>query len=85
MATALLCGSSALNHHLRYSAMMDQKHSDEFHRENVGLCSDCDHACKVESSRGSVFLRCDLSASDHSFPKYPRLPVLSCKGYAKKT
>lgn len=49
-----------------------------------GLCADCRHAQRVESSRGSVFLLCGLSKTEPSFPKYPRLPMLSCSGYAKK-
>jgi hypothetical protein len=35
----------------------------------------------MESDRGSVFLLCEKSLSDLSFPKYPRLPVLACRGY----
>jgi hypothetical protein len=50
-------------------------------REAAGLCADCVNARRVESSRGSVFLLCELSRSDPRFAKYPRLPVLSCSGY----
>lgn len=51
---------------------------------NAGLCADCIHARPVKSDRGSTFLLCELSARDPKFPKYPRLPVLSCDGYKKK-
>jgi len=51
---------------------------------NAGLCADCIHARSVKSDRGSTFLFCELSARDRKFPKYPRLPVLSCEGYKKK-
>jgi hypothetical protein len=51
--------------------------------ERAGLCADCVHARSVESSRGSLFLLCELSRSDARFAKYPRLPVLSCPGYQK--
>lgn len=51
--------------------------------QQVGLCAHCLHAQAVESSRGSVFLLCGLSRSDPHFPKYPRLPVLACPGYAE--
>ncbi|OLB33365.1 MAG: hypothetical protein AUH13_01185 [Acidobacteria bacterium 13_2_20CM_58_27] len=51
---------------------------------NAGLCADCIHARSVQSDRGSTFLFCELSARDPKFPKYPRLPVLSCEGYRKK-
>ena len=51
---------------------------------HAGLCSDCLHAGRVESARGSVFILCNLSLTDPRFPKYPRLPVLACDGYKKK-
>jgi hypothetical protein len=47
----------------------------------VGLCFNCRHSQTIESSRGSVFLLCELSKTDPRFPKYPRLPVLTCSGY----
>lgn len=50
----------------------------------AGLCSDCQHARRIESMRGSLFFLCELSLTDPRFPKYPALPVLSCSGYAKK-
>ena len=50
----------------------------------VGLCASCAHARRIESARGSEFLLCELSKSDPAFPKYPRLPVLSCSGYEQK-
>lgn len=52
---------------------------------NAGLCSDCAHARRIESDRRSVFVLCQLSASDPAFPKYPRLPVLSCRGYLRQS
>jgi|HubBroStandDraft_4_1064222.scaffolds.fasta_scaffold08431_6 hypothetical protein len=50
-------------------------------RLRVGLCAACRHARRLESDRGSVFWRCELSATDPRFPKYPRLPVVECEGY----
>jgi hypothetical protein len=50
----------------------------------LGLCADCLHARLIESSKGSQFLLCQLSQSDPSFPKYPRLPILACAGYSRK-
>jgi hypothetical protein len=47
----------------------------------VGLCESCVHVRIVRSDRGSLFYRCGLSDTDPRFPKYPRLPVLSCPGY----
>lgn len=46
-----------------------------------GLCARCAHVRVVQSRRGSVFYLCLRSASDPSFPRYPRLPVLACRGY----
>ncbi len=50
---------------------------------NPGLCGDCVHARIIESDRGSAFVQCELSFTDTRFEKYPRLPVLRCRGYAK--
>lgn len=49
----------------------------------VGLCADCRFVRKIESDRGAVFYMCQLAAKDSSFPKYPRLPVLQCRGYER--
>jgi len=49
-----------------------------------GLCATCLHARRVESARGSVFLLCELSRTDRRFPKYPRLPVVTCPGHQKQ-
>jgi hypothetical protein len=46
-----------------------------------GLCGDCQHAHRIESDRGAIFIRCELSFQGSKFPKYPRLPVLACSGY----
>ena len=50
----------------------------------AGLCGNCRHARLIESDKGSVFVRCELSLVDPSFAKYPGLPVLTCKGYGPK-
>jgi len=47
----------------------------------AGLCADCQHARRVESSRQATFYLCKRSETDPSFPKYPRLPVIECAGY----
>jgi len=54
---------------------------DRAERRRVGLCADCAHAQRVTSSRDSVFYRCRLADTDPAFPRYPRLPVLECRGY----
>jgi len=48
-----------------------------------GLCSDCRYREMVRSTRGSEFVLCGYSSVDRSFPKYPRLPVLECRGYER--
>jgi hypothetical protein len=50
-------------------------------RSSIGLCLTCIQSRKIQSDRGSVFFLCKLSETDPAFPKYPRLPVLSCSGY----
>lgn len=57
--------------------------SEGFNQQNAGLCADCQHARRIESERGSLFLMCELSFVDARFPKYPRLPVLACDGYER--
>jgi len=58
-----------------------QKPSVPWDARAFGLCADCLNAQRVESTKGSVFLLCGLSRSNTAFPRYPRLPVLSCRGY----
>lgn len=52
---------------------------------SVGLCADCQFKRELVSDRGSIFYLCQRSATDASFPKYPRLPVLQCRGYEPST
>jgi hypothetical protein len=47
----------------------------------AGLCDSCTAQQIVRTTRGSVFSLCRRSRTDPAFPKYPRLPVLSCRGY----
>jgi len=39
----------------------------------------------VRTTRGSVFSLCERSRDDASFPRYPRLPVLECRGHERST
>jgi hypothetical protein len=50
-------------------------------RDRAGLCADCQHMRRIQSSRGSTFYLCQLSTRNPDFHKYPRLPVLFCPGY----
>ncbi len=56
------------------------EHSES--RSAWGQCADCTNGKTIASDRGSVFLRCMLSDSNPAFPRYPRLPVLTCSGWS---
>ncbi|HZS16228.1 MAG TPA: hypothetical protein VFC09_16690 [Candidatus Dormibacteraeota bacterium] len=47
-----------------------------------GLCATCRHAGPVRGAR-STFWMCRLSATDPAFDRYPRLPVLRCRGWER--
>ena len=49
----------------------------------MSLCVTCVHGREIRTER-SRFLLCELSASDHNFPKYPPQPVGRCGGYVRK-
>jgi len=51
--------------------------------DQAGLCADCQFMRLRRSDRGSTFLFCERSLSDPTFPKYPRLPVVQCRGYER--
>lgn len=55
--------------------------AERHERLRVGLCVHCRHVRQIVSERGSRFYLCQRSAHDPTFPKYPRLPVHSCRGY----
>ena len=45
------------------------------------LCQNCYHGHKIVSGKGSRFLLCQLSLTDHQFAKYPPQPVVRCGGF----
>jgi len=47
----------------------------------AGLCDTCRHQRVVSNTRGSSFSLCERSKADPRFPKYPRIPVVSCPGW----
>jgi hypothetical protein len=54
-------------------------------RPAVGLCDTCAYQRVVPNTRGSTFSLCNRSREDPaSYPRYPRLPVLSCAGYERR-
>ena len=48
--------------------------------EQVGLCAGCRHARQVSTPRSRFWL-CERSLEDASYDRYPRLPVLACRGF----
>jgi hypothetical protein len=46
-----------------------------------GLCDSCTHQRLVSTTRGSTFSLCERSRTDAAYPKYPRMPVLACRGH----
>lgn len=56
----------------------------KFNIEEVdpGLCASCRHAQRIAGAR-STFWLCERSRTDPTFPRYPRLPVLRCRGYER--
>ncbi len=55
----------------------------ENNKHRMGLCADCHFMRTMRSDRGSIFILCERSKIDQTFPKYPRLPVLQCAGYER--
>ncbi len=53
--------------------------------DDVGLCLSCRWVRTVTNRRGSTFFRCGRADADPSFPRYPPLPVLQCRGYEPGT
>ena len=52
---------------------------------HAGLCDRCQHQRLVPNTRGSVFSLCERSREDPAYPRYPRLPVLSCPGFEPRS
>jgi hypothetical protein len=53
-------------------------------RPDAGLCDTCRHQKLIGTTRGSVFSMCLKAKTDPAFPKYPRIPVAACPGYAPR-
>ena len=41
----------------------------------------CVHAQRIVSDRGSQFWLCRRGLTDPAYAKYPRLPVMQCRGF----
>ncbi len=48
---------------------------------SFGLCATCCFGRTVGNKHGSKFVLCERSQSDPNYPKYPRTPVVQCRGY----
>jgi hypothetical protein len=54
-------------------------------RIDAGLCELCQYQRVVRNTRGSQFSMCERSKTEpERFPKYPRLPVEECSGFADR-
>ena len=53
-------------------------------RPAMGLCDTCRHQRLVHTTRGSVFSLCERSKRDPDYPRYPRIPVLACRGHDER-
>ena len=51
---------------------------------NAGLCDSCRHQKVIRNTRGSAFSMCLRARDDDRYPKYPRLPVARCPGFAPR-
>jgi len=58
---------------------------DKREKQRAGLCLDCRHARVLRSDRGSVFYQCLRAEDDANYARYPRLPVLVCAGYERRS
>jgi hypothetical protein len=52
-------------------------------RPDAGLCETCLHQRVIHNTRGSTFSLCERAKIDPAFPKYPRLPVIECRGWER--
>jgi hypothetical protein len=53
---------------------------------NAGLCASCRHQRIVTTTRGSAFSLCERSRTEpERYPRYPRLPVLECAGFERRS
>ncbi len=48
---------------------------------SAGLCDGCRHQRVIRNTRGSAFSLCERSRTQPEYPKYPRVPVLECRGF----
>ena len=44
----------------------------------------CRHQRLIRNTRGSEFSLCERSRTEPEFPRYPRVPVLECRGFERR-
>ena len=54
-------------------------------RQPAGLCDSCRHQRLIRTGRGSVFSMCERSKREPVYDKYPRVPVVACPGYERRS
>lgn len=64
--------------------MRDQDDPSSKVEVKAGLCDTCRHQRVVSNTRGSSFSLCERSKVDPRYPKYPRIPVVSCPGHRSR-
>jgi hypothetical protein len=62
--------------------MNDRRVPGQVEDDGPGLCAECTHLQTVISARGSRFYLCRMSFVDPSFPRYPPIPVITCRGFS---
>lgn len=50
----------------------------------AGLCAVCRWVRPISNRRGSDFFLCLRSKEEPNYPRYPRLPVLECRGFESR-
>lgn len=53
-------------------------------RVPAGYCLSCVYARVVPAKADVVYYFCERSVGDRRYARYPRLPVLTCDGYASR-
>jgi phosphinothricin acetyltransferase len=80
-ALHLACGFTPVGTFHNVGLKHDRRWNVTWYERPLGLCSTCAHQKMIRSGRGSTFSMCLRHRSDSAYPKYPRLPVLTCAGH----
>jgi hypothetical protein len=61
--------------------MNDRARAGQAPPSPAGLCEGCAHVRIISSPKGARFYLCRLAYANPAFPRYPRIPVVSCSGF----